>query len=145
MLPRREVDIKQQSSDLMATIRIGRRFTARRDTSKYGKRHKPGEMNQTESAYAELLQVRKLAGEIVEWWFEGITFKLADDLRYTPDFAVQLADGSMEFIDCKGAGPIDPKSLVKIKAAAEKFFQFQFVIEKKQPKNSGGGWVRTNF
>jgi hypothetical protein len=113
--------------------------------TKYGKRHKPGEMNQTEAAYAELLEARKLAGEIQTWEFERYTFKLADDTRYTPDFAILFADGGMEFIDSKGGGPIDPKSLVKVKCAAERFPQFQFVIEQKLAKKHGGGWKRTEY
>lgn len=121
------------------------RFKGRTDSSKYGKRHKPGVMNQTEAAYAELLQARKLSGEIIEWRFESTTFKLADDTRYTPDFEVIMADNSMEFIDAKGGGPIDPKSLVKIKCAAEKFWQFKFVIEQKLAKKNGGGWKRTEY
>lgn len=124
---------------------IRNRFAFRKDRTKYGKRHTPGQMNGTESAYAELLQIRKLAGEIIDWQFEAITFKLADDTRYTPDFTVYLADGSMEFIDAKGGGPIDPKSLVKIKCAAEKFWMFRFVMEQKQAKKHGGGWKRKEF
>lgn len=120
------------------------RFRGRRDASKYGKRHRPGEMNQTEAAYAEMLQARKLSGEIAEWWFEAFTLKLANNTRYTPDFAVQFADGGMEMVDVKGGGPIDPKSLVKIKCAAEKFWQFRFVIEQRLPRK-GGGWKRTEY
>jgi hypothetical protein len=116
-----------------------------RDNTKYGKRHVPGQMNGTESAYAELLRSRELGGEIIAWHFESVTFKLAQDTRYTPDFCVQLPDGSMEFVDAKGGGPIDPKSLVKIKVAAEKFPQFMFVIEKRLSKKDGGGWKRTEF
>lgn len=121
------------------------RWKGRRDATKYGKRHKPGVMNQTESLYAEQLYLRKLTGEVIEWWFEAFTFKLADDCRYTPDFAVLLADGTLEFVDTKGGGPIDPKSLVKIKVAAEKFPMFKFVIERRQAKKNGGGFVRTEF
>lgn len=121
------------------------RFNFRRDNTKYGKRHTPGVMNGTETAYAELLHIRKLSGEIVDWLFESVTFKLADDTRYTPDFAVLFNDGTMEFVDAKGGGPIDPKSLVKIKCAAEKFFQFRFCIEQKQSKKNGGGWTRKEF
>ena len=121
------------------------RFKGKRDASKYGKRHKPGVMNKTEEYYAELLEQRKLAGEIIAWWFESVTFKLADDTRYTPDFTVLLADCTMEFVDSKGGGPIDPKSLVKIKCAAEKFYQFKFVIEQKQSKKLGGNWKRTEY
>ncbi len=121
------------------------RFKGRRDSSKYGKRHQPGVMNQTEARYAELLQARKLAGEIVEWRFESTTFKLAADCRYTPDFEVLFADGSKEYIDAKGGGPIDPKSLVKIKCAAERLFEYRFVIEQAQAKKNGGGWKRTEY
>lgn len=121
------------------------KFRGKRDATKYGKRHKPGEMNHTESTYAELLRGRELAGEVSRWDFEAVTFKLASDTRYTPDFAVLSPDGSMEFVDAKGGGPIDPKSLVKIKCAAEKFPQFTFVIEQRLAKKHGGGWKRTEF
>lgn len=124
---------------------FGKRRFAGRDNTKYGKRHVPGVMNKTEEGYAELLRARELTGEVIAWYFECFTFKLAKDTRYTPDFAVQLADGSMEFVDAKGGGPIDPKSLVKIKCAAEKFHQFRFVIEQKQAKKRGGNWKRTEF
>lgn len=117
----------------------------KRDNTRYGKRHQPGVMNQTEQAYADTLEARRLAGEIIRFEFEGMTFKLADGCRYTPDFDIWLADGSMEFVDCKGAGPMDDKSRVKVKVAAEKFPQFVFVIEQKQTKKSGGGWKREVF
>ena len=117
----------------------------RRDNTKYGKRHTPGEMNKTEQAYADGLQLRKLAGEIIDFHFEAVTFKLAKDTRYTPDFSIWLADGSMEFVDAKGGGPMDEKSRVKVKCAAEKFPQFQFVIEQRLPKRDGGGWRREEF
>lgn len=122
-----------------------RRFGQARDSSKYGKRHKPGVMNQTEAAYAAMLEARKLAGEIIDWQFEAMTFKLADDCRYTPDFVVTLADLTIECVDAKGGGPIDDKSRVKAKVAAEKFWQFRFVIEQRLPKKLGGGWKRDEF
>lgn len=115
------------------------------DRSKYGKRHKPGEMNKTEGEYAAMLEARKIAGEIIEWSFETITLKLADNTRYTPDFVVVRADGVMELIDVKGGGPIDPKAIVKIKVAAERFWMFAFAIEQKQAKKNGGGWKRTDY
>lgn len=121
------------------------RFSFRTDKSKYGKRHVPGVMNQTEGEYATLLQARKQAGEVVEWWFESINLKISADNRYTADFAVLLSDGSMEFVDVKSPARIDPASLVKIKACAEKFFQFTFAIEQKRAKRDGGGFERREF
>lgn len=122
-----------------------RRLARFGDRTKYGKRHKPGEMNGTEKKYAAILEARRLAGEIQKWDFEAVTFKLADDCRYTPDFSVLMADDTLEFIDAKGGGPIDPKSLVKIRCAAEKFPYFKFVIEQALSKKNGGGWKRTEY
>ena len=51
----------------------------------------------------------------------------------------------MQFIDCKGAGPMDEKSRVKAKVAAELFPQFLFAIEQKQSKANGLGWKREEF
>lgn len=45
-------------------------------------------MNKTEGRFAQHLQILKAAGEISEWWFGDWTFRLADRLRYTPDFVV---------------------------------------------------------
>lgn len=135
---------------LIAGEHVGKRPAGRpfkgRDNTKYGKRHKPGVMNKTEENFAEVLEARrKVNGDIIAWWFECFTFKLADDCRFTPDFAILFADGSMEFVDAKGGGPMDDKSRVKVRVAAEKFPQFQFVIEKRMPKKLGGGWKREEF
>lgn len=116
-----------------------------RDNTKYGKRHKPGVMNKTESQYADMLQARKLAGEIIDWMFEAMTFKLAADTRYTPDFVIMHLDGTIECVDVKGGGPMDASSRVKVKVAAEKFWCFKFVIAKAQTKKLGGGFAVEEF
>ncbi len=121
-----------------------RRFQARIDNSRYGKRHIAGQQNRTEAAYAETLWARQKCGGIISYEFECYTLKIADNTRYTPDFAVVLPDGTMEFIDVKG-GCIDPKSIVKIKCAAERFPQFLFVVEQKLAVKAGGGWKRTEY
>lgn len=59
-------------------------------------------MNGMERKYALLLEARKRAGEVAGYWFEGATFRLGDSARYTPDFLVQLADGTMELHETKG-------------------------------------------
>ena len=108
---------------------------------RYGRRHTPGEMNKTESRYAEVLQTRLLACEILAWHFEAVTFKLAKDLRYTPDFGVFHVNGTYELIDVKGSGPIDAKSIVKIKAAAERFYWFDWTMAVERLKKNGGGFL----
>jgi hypothetical protein len=50
-------------------------------------------------------------------------------------------DGSFELIDVKGSGPIDAKSIVKIKAAAERFYWFDWTMAIEQLKKNGGGFV----
>jgi hypothetical protein len=121
------------------------KFKAKSNGRYSGKRHTPGEMNKTEQDYADLLEARRIAGDVISWAFEAVTFKLAKDCRYTPDFFVVLASGEIEFIDTKGTGPIDPVSKVKARTAAEKFHQFRFVTEQKLAKKNGGGWQRTEF
>ncbi len=113
--------------------------------TKYGRRHKPGEMNQTERLYADLLEARKQVGEILDWQFESVKLRLADLCFYTPDFLVLLVDGEIEFVDTKGGGPIDDKSVVTVTCAAEKVWFWKFAVEKRLPKKDGGGWKRTEY
>lgn len=105
-------------------------------------RMKAGKMNGLESEYAALLEARKIAGEIAWYKFECITLKLADDTRYTPDFAVMLADGAMEMHEVKGFWRDDAR--IKIKIAAD-MFPFRFVSARKRPKKASGGWDIEEF
>lgn len=104
-------------------------------------RMKSGQMNKTEAAYATTLEASRNAQEIVWYAFEGVTLKLADGCRYTPDFAVLRADGVMEMHEVKGYWTDDAR--VKVKVAADKF-PFVFKAVYKQPKN-GGGWKVEEF
>lgn len=105
-------------------------------------RLKVGAMNKTEAAYAQALQIRKHAGEIVWYRFEGIKFRLADNTFYTPDFAVMLADGAMECHEVKGFWQDDARA--KIKIAADQY-PFRFVAVTAKPKKAGGGWAMEEF
>lgn len=101
-------------------------------------RLKSGQMNQTEAKYAQYLSVLKREGRVIDWWFEGITLKLAEGLRYTPDFLVMNADCGLELHEVKGARAIfrdDAKA--KVKMAAEKFpFTVRVVYPVKGRSNS---------
>ena len=101
-----------------------------------------GEMNGTESAYAIHLDILKDRREILDYWFERFTFKLADGCRYTPDFVVQMADGIIEVHEVKGHWEDD--ALVKIKVAAE-MFPFRFLAVQKIAQKAGGGWSVREF
>jgi hypothetical protein len=65
-------------------------------------RMKSGAMNKTEVAYVRHLELRKNVGEVLWYGFEKMTFKLADDTRYTPDFVLMLASGQLEAHEVKG-------------------------------------------
>lgn len=71
-------------------------------------------MNNTERARAIDLEAMKRAGQIVTWWFERWTFKLADDVRYTPDFVIQKPDGSLEVEEVKGFWREDARAKVRV-------------------------------
>lgn len=105
-------------------------------------RLKAGEMNKTEAAYAAELEAAKLASQIVWYAFEGITLKLADNCRYTPDFIVMRSDGQIEMHEVKGYWTDDAR--VKVKVAAE-HFPFIFKAVYKRPKKDGGGWKIEEF
>ena len=105
----------------------------------------PGVMNKTEAAYEARL---KDEPGVVEVRFEAITLKLADGVRYTPDFLVVRyplnADWDKQYLlaelhEVKG-GWVDAKSRVKIKAAAHLFpwFDFIWAIGKRLAKKDGG-------
>ena len=103
-------------------------------------RLKTGQVNQTEAAYAELLELRKCAGEVSWYRFEGIKLRLADNTFYTPDFAVMLSGGEMELHEVKGSlSYIMDDAKVKIKVAAE-MYPFRFVLVARRAKKRGGGW-----
>lgn len=101
-----------------------------------GRRPKSGTMNKTEAAYDAHLRAQ--LGTTVLWFaFEAMTLKLAPDTRYTPDFVVMLADGTIELHEVKGYFADDAK--VKVKVAAYKF-PFRFVLVRAKAKKDGGGW-----
>lgn len=106
------------------------------------RRHTPGTMNAQEREYAAMLDASVKAGEIRGYYFERMTFKLADDTRYTPDFMVVLNDGELRFDEVKGF--MEDDAWVKFKVAAE-MFPFSFRLAKKRAKKDGGGWVTNDY
>lgn len=96
-------------------------------------------MNKTEQAYAERLKLLQQAGEIQWFEFEPMNLKLADKCFYRVDFLVMDAHGFLEVHEVKG-GYITDDSLVKIKAASEKF-PFKFIMQMYKKKQ----WVTREF
>lgn len=105
-------------------------------------RLKQGQRNKTESAYERVLELRRQAGEVAWFKFEGVKLRLADNTFYSPDYAVMLADGSMEMHEVKGVWLDDARA--KIKIAAD-MYPFKFIAIRKQTKREGGGWAAEEF
>lgn len=101
-----------------------------------------GTMNKTEAAYAAILAQRQHAGEILWHKFEGVKLRLADNTFYSPDFAVMLADGSMELHEVKGFMMDDANVKIKVAAAT---YPFRFIVVKARAKKYGGGWEMVEF
>lgn len=105
-------------------------------------RLKTGAMNKTEAAYGQHLELRKIAGEVAWYKFEGLKFRLADNTFYTPDFAVMLTDGALEAHEVKGHWEDDARA--KIKIAAD-MYPIKFIAIQASPKKDGGGWKIEEF
>lgn len=88
-------------------------------------RRVPGTMNGQESKYAHLLENRKRAGEILDWGYESMRFKLAPGSIYTPDFFVVYED-HMELIEIKGF--LREAAGVRFKVAVEKYPWFKWTM-----------------
>lgn len=101
-------------------------------------RLKTGQMNRTEDAYSQHLELRKKVGEIAWYRFEGLKFRLADNTFYTPDFSVMLSDGSLQAHEVKGFWQDDAR--VKIKIAAEMYPIAFLAIKKKKAE-----WIVEEF
>ncbi|WP_345815313.1 DUF1064 domain-containing protein [Paraburkholderia sp. PREW-6R] len=84
-----------------------------------------GRMNKTEAAYADQLEARKHAGDIVDFSFESVKLRLADGTWYTPDFEVTLPGGELEVHEVKGRWTDDAR--VKFKVAAERYRNRRFI------------------
>lgn len=105
-------------------------------------RMKSGVMNRTEELYAKTLEEKRLAGDVLWYKFEGITLKLAEGSRYTPDFVVMTSSGNLEFHEVKSIWIGDAKTKVKVAAS---LFPMRFLAVYKLPKKDGGGWKVEEF
>jgi hypothetical protein len=102
-------------------------------------------MNGAESQYALLLEAMRRRGDIVSWSFEGITLRLADGCRYTPDFFVVINMNitkyyqvpRLRFIEVKGRHIWDDAK-VKFKVAREQNPWAEWEMHQKTKE----GWTR---
>lgn len=97
-------------------------------------------MNKTEALRAKDLDAMKRAGQIVAWWYEKWTFKLADDLRYTPDFVIQKPSGALEIEEVKGFWREDARAKVKMFVAL-----YPFPVRAYTKSKTLSGWDVETF
>lgn len=92
--------------------------------------------NQTEQRYErEYLQTRLNYGDVVDWVFEGVKLRLADNTFYTPDFFVVKND-CFEIVEVKGSYERED-ARVKWKCAAEQYPWFRFFVARWMGKKKG--------
>lgn len=84
-------------------------------------------LNKTERQYGSYLRGLYQAGRILDYSFEPLKLKLADNTFYTPDYLVVFPD-RFEFHEVKGFWRDDAR--VKIKVAARLFPWFRFIAIK---------------
>lgn len=86
--------------------------------------HSKGEMNKLEASYAQRLDALKHDGTVKLWQFERLTFPLAPNTTFTPDFVVFTSTG-IECHEVKGPH-VWEDSWVKFKIAAAMYPQFRW-------------------
>lgn len=136
------LDRAQRLPDDQSLMQAAQRHTAGIAQKPHGRIRPPKSMNKGETAYYAHLAMEQRLGAVAFFEYEGITLKLGEDLRYTPDFLVMLADGSIQFHEIKGRkkfkrpdgsvireGPfVEEDARAKIVMAAAKFpFPFRMV------------------
>ena len=95
-------------------------------------------MNKLEAAWAWGLKANVNVERFV---YEGMSLRLADGTRYTPDFFVVKKDGLIEFHETKG--PVYREAArVRLHVCAEMYPEFRFLLIRQHPKV---GWITTEI
>lgn len=110
-------------------------------------RREPRGMNNWETAYATLLETKKMTGAIMDWKFEPVRLRIGAGAYYKPDFlVVQLGIGPceevfsvVEFHEVKGFWR--EAARVRIKVAADLFPWWKFIAVTRK----NGVWMEERF
>jgi len=90
-----------------------------------------------EVEFAGYLEQQRLGGHIIEWAYKPVRLRIGDGVYYTPDFRVVWDDKTITYYEIKGF--MREAARVRIHAAAERH-PHGFIMIRKRPKKSGGGW-----
>jgi len=91
-----------------------------------------------EQAYAERLELQRIAGEILWWLYEPWRFSLGGGAWYKVDFGVMLPGGELEAIEVKGFWREAARLRIKV-AASKHPLTFKAVTRKD------GEWSEEHF
>lgn len=93
--------------------------------------------NKWEQLYSLELEALKRAGDVLQYEYEGLTFRLADGAKYKPDFVVWLPNSTLRLVELKGHRR--EAAIVRFKVAKEKYPHCGWWMLRRE----GGGWVHT--
>lgn len=88
-------------------------------------------MNRLESRYAQDLEFKKRAGEIIDWRYEPFNLRLADNTYYRPDFLLVYPD-RFEIHETKGFLRDDANVKIKVAAAQFPWMKFKMIFWDKR-------------
>jgi hypothetical protein len=84
--------------------------------------------NKTEARFEiDYLKLWMATGFIADYGFEAVTLRLANGLRYTPDWWTVNSAGQTTFYEVKG-GYIREDAIAKLKMAATQFRNYTFLL-----------------
>lgn len=126
---------EEQYADLMRKRAVSapeRAVSAERDAGGMDASAEPAEApagpkfkSKAEARYAQLLEAQKRDGLITDWKYEAITLRLADGVRYTPDFMVRIGD-RMRLVEVKGH--MREAARVRLRVAVEMYPCFTWLL-----------------
>lgn len=100
-------------------------------------------MNKLETRYSEQLEMLKRSGNIIDWRFNSIRFRLADGLWYKPDFFITKST-HFEVHEVKGSWKAKNQrdAKTRLKACAERYQEFKWLVVQWDRKF---GWKYQEF
>ena len=88
--------------------------------------------NKTERRYAQtVLEGLRLSGEILEWRYEPLNFRMADNTYYRPDFLL-IYETHFEIVEIKGFLRDDAHVKFKTCAALYPWFKWRMIFYNKR-------------
>ena len=89
-----------------------------------------------ERDYALYLDALKMAGKVLVWQYEPLSFRLADkdigQVWYKPDFLVEYPDGTFTLDEVKGFMRAPDRIRLLVCASRFSWFRFRLVTRKKK-------------